>query len=240
MTAPQIVRTRIHHAREVPVRHAFSYRSYSWLVDLDALPELPRVLRPLAGFHAADHLGDPCGTLRQNIDGYLDEHGISLRGGRIRMLTNARVLGYVFNPLTLYWCHDPDGTLVCVVAEVHNTYRGRHRYLLRVDRRGQATVPKEFGVSPFNTVSGRYVLRVPEPGSGRLGVAIRLHDSRGRVVLTATWMGSIHPARTTTVLRAALVAPLAPLVVAARIRWQGARLWARGLPLHPRPQEAVR
>jgi DUF1365 family protein len=240
MTAPQIVRTRIHHAREVPVRHAFTYRSYSWLVDLDALPELPRVLRPLAGFHASDHVGDPRCTLRQNIEVYLDEHGISLRGGRIRMLTNARVLGHVFNPLTLYWCHGPDGALVCVVAEVHNTYHGRHRYLLHVDHRGRATAAKQFGVSPFNTVSGQYVLRVPEPGHDRLGVAIRLHDPHGAVILSATWMGTIHPARTTTVLRAALSAPLAPLMVAARIRWQGVRLWARGLPLHPRPQEGVR
>lgn len=240
MTAPQIVRTRIHHAREVPVRHAFTYRSYSWLVDLDNLPELPCLLRPLAGFHAADHLGDPRRTLRENLDAYLDEHRINLRGGRIRMLANARVLGHVFNPLSLYWCHDPDGALVCVVAEVHNTYRERHRYLLRVDHRGTATVPKQFHVSPFNDVSGRYVLRVPEPGRDRLGVAIRLHDPSGGVVLSATWAGSIHPARTTTVLRAALRAPLAPLVVAARIRGQGVRLWMRGLPLYPRPQEAAR
>ncbi|MGB8404109.1 MAG: DUF1365 domain-containing protein [Mycobacterium sp.] len=239
MSAPQIVRTRIHHARNTPLRHAFTYRSYSWLVDLDTLPELPWLLRPLAVFSAADHIGDPHRTLRENIDAYLNEHGIDLGGGHIRMLTNARVLGYVFNPLTFYWCHNPGGALVCVIAEVHNTYRERHRYLLRVDHRGEVSVPKEFYVSPFNTVSGRYELRVPEPTHGRLGVAIRLHDLSGGVILTAAWAGSIHPARTSTVLRAALTAPLAPLTVAARIRWQGVRLWARGLPLHPRPQEAA-
>lgn len=239
MSQPQIVRTRIHHARNVPVRHAFTYRSYSWLVDLDALPELPRLLRPLARFRAADHAGDPRKTLRENVDAYLHEHGVRLGRGRVQMLTNARVLGFVFNPLSLYWCHDAAGTLVCVIAEVHNTYRERHRYLLQLDRHGEVTVPKEFYVSPFNTVDGRYVLRLPEPTHDRLGVAIRLHDLSGAVILTAAWAGTVHPARTTTVLRAALAMPLAPLMVAARIRWQGVRLWARGLPVHPRPQEAA-
>lgn len=239
MSPPQIVRTSIHHARTFPVRHAFTYRSYSWLVDLDAVPELPRLLRPLAGFHAADHVGDPHRTLRENVDSYLDGHGIDLGGGQIRMLANARVFGFVFNPLTLYWCHDAGGALVCVVAEVHNTYGGRHRYLLRVDHRGEASVPKAFYVSPFNPVGGRYALRVPAPSHDRLSVAITLRDASGAVVLTASWAGSIHPARPATVLSTALAAPLAPLLVAVRIRWQGLRLWARGLPLHPRPQEAA-
>ncbi|MGX9673967.1 DUF1365 domain-containing protein [Mycobacterium sp. HM-7] len=239
MSPPQIVRTRIHHARAVPVRHAFTYRSYSWLVDLDTLPTYPRLLRPLAGFHAADHVGDPHQTLRENVDSYLGEHGIDLGGGHIRMLANARVFGFVFNPLTLYWCHDAGGALVCAIAEVHNTYGERHRYLLRADHRGEVTVPKAFYVSPFNPVSGRYVLRVPEPTRDVLSVAITLLDPSGGLVLTATWTGSIHPAHPTTVLATALAAPLAPLLVAARIRWQGVRLWARGLPLHPRPQEAA-
>ena len=78
MSPPQIVRTRIHHARTVPVRHAFTYRSYSWLVDLDAVPELPRLLRRLAGFHAADHAGDPRRTLRENVDAYLAALRLSL------------------------------------------------------------------------------------------------------------------------------------------------------------------
>ena len=80
------------------------------------------------------------------------------------MLAHARVLGYVFNPLTVYWCHRPDGTLACVVAEVHNTYRQRHAYLLPADDRGRAEVPKQFYVSPFYPVDGRYRMSLPEPG----------------------------------------------------------------------------
>lgn len=239
MTAPGIVRTRIRHVRRQPVRHEFTYRSYSWLVDLDALPALPWPLRPFARFRSADHIGDPARSLRANLETFLAEQSITLHGGRILMLANARVLGYVFNPLTLYWCHDSDGEPVCVVAEVHNTYGGRHHYLLRPDRSDNAVVAKEFYVSPFNDVTGEYRLHVPEP-THRLGVAITLADADGVIVFAATMAGPVQPAITTAVLRALLAVPVAPLSVALRIRWQGLRLWARGLPVVPRLQEVLR
>ena len=104
--APAIYDSLVAHARREPLRNAFSYRSYQWLVDLDALPRLARWLRPLAQFRAADHLGDPRRSIRArtSID-FLAGHGIDLAGGRVLMLANARVLGYVFNPLSVYWCH---------------------------------------------------------------------------------------------------------------------------------------
>ncbi|MFE9580715.1 DUF1365 domain-containing protein [Nocardia sp. NPDC006044] len=231
-TTAQIVRTRIHHLRLAPLRHEFSYRSYSWLVDLDDLPKLPRWLRPLAGFRAADHLGDPDRTLRENVDSYLAAQGIDLRGGRVRMLANARVLGYVFNPLTLFWCRDDTGDLVCVIAEVHNTYGGRHRYLVRTDDRGVATTAKSFYVSPFNEVRGEYRMRLPEPAD-RLRVAITLIDDQP--IFAASMTGRCHSATVRTILRATVAVPLAPLVVSALIRRHGVQLWARGLPLVPRP-----
>ena len=92
---------------------------------------------------------------------FLAARGVDLGGGRVTMLAQARVFGYVFNPLTVYWCHRPDGTLACVVAEVHNTYRQRHAYLLA--RRSGAEVPKQFYVSPFYPVDGRYRMSLPEP-----------------------------------------------------------------------------
>lgn len=239
MSAPRIVRTRIRHVRRKPIWHEFTYRSYSWLVDLDELPVLPRPLRPFARFRSADHLGAPDRGLRENIDAYLVEHGIALHGGWVLMLTNAGVLGFVFNPLTLYWCHDRAGALVCVVAEVHNTYGGRHRYLLRTDPDGNATVAKQFYVSPFNAVSGQYRLHVPEPDL-RLSVAVHLCEPAGDTVFSAYLAGLTHPAGTAVVLRALVTVPMAPLLVALRIRWQGIRLWARGLPLVARTQEGIR
>ena len=133
---------RITHTRLAPLRNVFTYRTYQWLVDLDHLPRLGPGLRLLAGFHARDHLGDPRRPIRANLDHFLMSQGVDTGGGRVMMLAHARVLGYVFNPLTVYWCHRPDGTLACVVAEVHNTYRQRHAYLLHPDDRGRAQVPK--------------------------------------------------------------------------------------------------
>jgi DUF1365 family protein len=105
----RIYEVTISHARSAPLRNVFRYRSYLWLVDLDHLPRV----RLLAGFLARDHLGDPRASIRANLDRFLAARGVDLSGGRVTMLAHARVLGYVFNPLTVYWCHRPDGTLAC-------------------------------------------------------------------------------------------------------------------------------
>jgi DUF1365 family protein len=229
--------TWVRHVRTTPLRNAFTYRSYQWLVDLDALPTLPRMLRPFARFESGDHLGDPTRSLRDNVDAYLAEHGIDLGGGTIRMLTNARVLGYVFNPLTVYWCHLADGTLRCVIAEVHNTYRQRHRYLLRTDDRGRAEVGKEFYVSPFYEVAGRYTMSLPEPAE-TLQLSITLHPLRG-ATFVASVRGERRSAHGLPLLRLLLGQPWATAAVSARIRCQGIKLYLRGLPVFPRPSSSI-
>lgn len=225
--------TRIDHVRQGPIRNRFSYKSYSWFVDLDALPELPRMLRPLASFDARDHLGDPQATIRQNVDAFLAESGVDLTGGRITMLASARVFGHTFNPLSVYWCHDRDGHLRCVVAEVHNTYGERHRYLLHTDDRGAVRTPKEFYVSPFNDVDGEYSMRLPEPDASlRLSIVL---ERAGQPPFVATVNGRRREVTTRSILRTALAVPFAPLRVVVQIRWQGIRLWARGLKIVPKP-----
>jgi DUF1365 family protein len=236
-----IYRTAIAHVRRTPLRNAFTYRSYSWYVDVDHLPRLPRLLRPLAGFRVEDHLGDPGGTLRGNVESYLATQGITLDGGRITMLASARVFGHVFNPLSVFWCHSASGELRCVVAEVHNTYGERHCYLLETDATGRASVPKAFYVSPFNDVDGEYRMKLPEPGE-RLAVSIVL-EREGQQPFIATMDGVRHEASVRNIVSAALAVPAAPLRVAAQIRWQGIKLWARRLPIIKKPhhpsQEAV-
>ncbi|MEV0333398.1 DUF1365 domain-containing protein [Nocardia sp. NPDC050717] len=231
MTRARLVRTVIRHSRREPVRHRFAYRSYSWLVDLDDLPRLPWPARLVAGFPARDHLGDPAATLRENVIAHLAGHGIDLRGGTILMLANARVFGYVFNPLTVFWCHDETGALRCVLAEVHNTYGERHRYL--VAPVPETVVAKGFYVSPFNPVAGYYRLRLPVPGS-RLHLTISLEEPDGRTLFTATVRGLVRPASGRALLGVALAHPFETWRIAARIRWQGLRLWRRGLPIVPR------
>ena len=231
---------RIEHVRTEPLRNAFRYRSYLWLVDVDAAPVPPRGLGALAVFSASDHFGDPAATIRQNVTTFCRARGIEVTG-EIRMLTHARVLGYVFNPLSVFWCHDATGQLLCTIAEVHNTYGERHCYLLRPDERGRAVTEKEFYVSPFYPVDGRYQMSVPEPAE-RLDVTIVLHRDGARPFV-ASMRGRRLPATGRALVRLALRHPMAPLVGALRIRRQGVGLWLRGLRPSPRPvhhQEGVR
>ena len=225
----QIYEVTISHARSAPLRNVFRYRSYLWLVDLDHLPRA----RPLARFRARDHLGDPQASIRANLDRFLAARDVDLGGGRVTMLAHARVLGYVFNPLTVYWCHRPDGTLACVVAEVHNTYRERHAYLLRTDERGRAEVPKQFYVSPFYPVDGRYRMSLPEP-DGRLALSVVLGRPDGHSFIAGV-RGRAVPATARALIGAAARHPWSTAAVAARIRWQGVRLHLRGLRVVPRP-----
>lgn len=233
-TDAAIYRTSISHVRNSPLKNAFTYRSYSWFVDVDQLPRLPWVLRPLAVFRAGDHLGDPDATIRSNVERYLRTQGIEPDGGPIHMLANARVFGFVFNPLTLFWCYRTSGELECVVAEVHNTYGERHCYLLRTGHTGRAAVPKAFYVSPFNDVDGQYRMKLPAPGE-RLTVSIVLERESSRPFV-ATMDGTRQPATLRNVLAASLAVPAAPLLVSALIRVQGITLWARRLPVVARPQ----
>jgi uncharacterized protein len=226
----------IRHVRRQPLARAFRHRTYLWLVDLDALPALPRWLRPLAGFHARDHLGDPARSIRHNLDAYLATQGVDLHGGRVLMLANARVLGYVFNPLTVYWCHRPDGAPACVVAEVHNTYRERHCYLLRPDAGDRAATAKDFYVSPFLPVAGEYRMVLPVPDR-RLRISITLRQ-RGETALVATLTGTRRPATPATLARMLLRHPLVPQRTTALIRGHGIALWLRRLPVVPRPMHA--
>jgi DUF1365 family protein len=227
--APSIYEVDVAHLRAAPVRHDVRHRSYLWFVDLDDLPRHGR----LASFRAADHLGDPNRTLRENVDAYLAANGVDLHGGRITMLTGARSLGYVFNPLTLFWCHDRKGAVVCVVAEVHNTYGQRHRYLLRPDDAGRAEVAKEFYVSPFYPVDGYYRMSVREPDE-RLAVTITLHRPNSPP-FTASVRGVRRPATRRAVVATALRHPFETWVVRALITKHGIALWRKGLPVRVRP-----
>nr|WP_285738589.1 DUF1365 domain-containing protein [Kitasatospora phosalacinea] len=227
---------RTTHVRAEP-RRVFRHRFPLWLVDLDALPQLPWPLRPLARFLPRDHAlhpGSP--TLRGDLERDLAAHGLQLDGGRVLMLAQARSLGHVFNPLTVYWCRDAAGAPLCTVAEVHNTYGERHRYLLRPDAAGLAGVAKDFYVSPFLPPDGRYHLLLPEPApdGARLHLSVRL-ELPGGPALTATVSGTGRPAGPAALLRTTLRYPLATFAVSLRIRVQGVRLWLRGLPVHPRP-----
>ncbi|MFI1979700.1 DUF1365 domain-containing protein [Streptomyces wedmorensis] len=230
---PALYETEIAHTRVTPIRHSLRHRTYMWLVDLDDLPVLPRPLRPLARFDPADHFDGDAPTLRAGLDACLAAHGERAADGRVLMLAHARVLGHVFNPLTLYWCHDRAGRPVCVVAEVHNTYGGRHAYLLHPDEHGRAETAKEFYVSPFLDVEGAYRMRLPLPGD-RLDLTVQLRHTDGSRPLTATVRGTRRPPGPGGLVAAALRHPWSTAAVSLGIRLHGVRLYLKGLPVRPR------
>jgi DUF1365 family protein len=223
---PALVAGDVTHHRWGRVRHSFRFGVYQWLVDLDALPEQPWYLRPI----------------KDNVELFLCSNGVTLGDeGRIIMLANARVLGHVFDPLSVFWCFDGGGELACIVAEVHNTYGERHAYLLRPDPDGVVTTDKAFHVSPFYDVSGRYEMRFEL--SPRVVSSTVILRREGTVAFTATFRGHPTPADRKAVAGQILRKPLMPQQVSAMIRVHGVILWLRRLPVlrrpHHQPQEGV-
>jgi hypothetical protein len=231
---PALVVGDVTHQRPGPVRHDFRHRVYQWLVDLDSLPRQPWYLRAFAHFSSADHLGDASLPIKANIENYLALNDIRLGDrGRVLMLANARVLGHVFDPLSVFWCYDSARTLVCVVAEVHNTYGERHAYLLRPDEAGVSVTDKELYVSPFFDVSGTYGLKFTlTPDRVSATVILRRQDA---LALSATFRGRPEPATHRALARRLIRQPLMTQRVSALIRVHGIWLWLRRLPIHPRP-----
>jgi DUF1365 family protein len=246
---PALYDVEIGHARPTPVRHSFTHRGFLWLVDLDDLAvgrfaqgrRLPRGLRAQARFEPADHLGDPARSIKENVVAFAREEGIE-DVARVLMLAHPRTglgrrVSYAFNPLSTHWCYRADSSLACIVAEVHNTYGGRHAYLLRPDGRGHAEADKQFYVSPFLKVTGRYRMRFSPPGP-RIDIGITLHQD-GAVAFAAWLRGTARPATARTVAAATVRRPLMALRASALIRWHGIGLWLRGLPVVPRDPISV-
>jgi DUF1365 family protein len=248
VATPALYDVRIAHTRTAPLHNSFDYGGYLWLVDLDDVAAgrfvhgrpLPRWLQSQARFDAADHLGDPSASIKDNVVALARQHGID-DVHRVLMLASARSgagrASYVFNPLSTHWCYRGDGSLACLVAEVHNTYGERHAYLLRLDDAGRAEADKDFYVSPFFEVEGRYLMRFSPPGP-RLQITMALRRD-GATPFTARVRGTARPATVRTVLTATLRYPLMSLRVSGLVRLQGVKLWLRRLPVVPRPPQST-
>lgn len=230
--------TRVTHVRTDPVRNSFTYRSRWWLVDVDDLPSLPRLLRPLARFLSRDHLGDPALSLRENVAAHLAGHGVVLdEEERVLLLTLPRSLGHAFNPLSIFWCFGGDGSLLATLAEVHNTYGGRHVYTLFPEGDVPQEVCKELYVSPFHPVDGSYALRLPFPGrapGAELSLSVRL-DRPGSRPFVASVRGVAVPVSPRSVLTGPFLFPMESLRVVFLIHYQGVKLFLRGLRVQERP-----
>jgi DUF1365 family protein len=232
------------HRRFKPRAHKLSYRVFWALFDLDELPRLSARLRLFSlerfnifGFRNADH-GDGSGRpLRQQVEAHLAAAGIALDGGAIRLLCMPRLLGFVFNPISVYYCYHRDGALKAMLYEVHNTFGQRHSYLIPVDADSSEPLEqrclKAFYVSPFMDMDIAYRFRVKPPAE-RVTLVIESADAKGPV-LTASLAGTRQELTDAALLRTFAAFPFMTLKVVAGIHWEAAKLWVKGMRLRPRP-----
>lgn len=238
---------RVMHHRVTDPQHRFRYRVYYHLLDLDELATIEQSVwlfghrrrRPVR-FLDADHLGDRSRSTSDNLRAYLRDSGVTDRVDRVLLLTQCRVFGFVFNPVSFYYCYGEEGDgrapLVAVVAEVHNTFGERHCYLLRGDGRGRGIQRREkkvFHVSPFMTLDGTYAFEVGDPAED---LHIRIDLSRGgQQVFTSHLALTRQPLTGRSLAGMLLRFPLMPQVMLGAIHRQAFSLWRKGLRYHPKP-----
>lgn len=237
---------KVRHVRFQPFHHDFEYRVYYGMFDIDELERLDRRLRlfslrrfNLFGFDEQKHGADERG-LRHMVDALLADHGIDLEGGKVTLLAFPKVLGYVFDPISVWYCHGPEGELRAVIHEVRNTFGDKHLYVVPVDGADDLKhgFDKKLHVSPFNPMGQRYEFSMTEPGE-RLSVSISLFDERG-LMFRAGLRLTRQPLTDRTLLRAFFKHPLVTLKAISAIHWQAVKLWRKGARYHQRPEPAER
>lgn len=230
------------HKRLRPVTHKLAYKVFALLVDLDELHEIDRKLRfvsynrfNMVSLNDRDHgRGLP---LRDYLFGIANEAGFGDEIRRISMLCYPRVFGYVFNPLTTYFCLDSNNQIRLIVYEVNNTFGERMTYVLPAEQDSDGVVtqqtPKQLYVSPYNDVSGEYSFHVKNKDD-HLTVGVSLADDDGPL-LNAYFSGDSDKLTDRNVLQAVAKTGWMTVKVIAGIHYEALKLWVKGLRVVPRP-----
>lgn len=233
-----IVEGTVFHRRSRPVVYALEHQVFYLALDLDELDEVDRRLRLVSRnrrnvleFRDADHWPGGAADIRATVLEHLRAEGEDPEGWRITLVTNLRYLGFVFNPASFYLCRDTAGVLRVVVIEVHNTpHLERHLYTLRPKEEGTrfvASMDKDFYVSPFIDMAGRYTVHVADEPA-RLRIAI--NERQGDAPLLATSLVLTRRRLTNRgLLRTLLRHPLMTQRTVALIYVHAWRLWRRGV-----------
>jgi DUF1365 family protein len=236
----------VRHRRHRPQVNAFRYRTYHVLLDVDELPRLDRDVRgfghnrrALTGFRDTDHLGPAPLPVRDKLARWLQAQDVTLPAGPVRVLTNLRVFGHVFDPVSWWFCHHADGELALVVAEVNNTFGESYCYLLdRLEHRADGTVrahsAKRFHVSPFLPVEGLAYRFTFASRPGALMAHMDVFDGDGKL-FDATQSGTRVPLTSRTLARTLVTHPLMTLRTVALIHLQAVRLLIKRVPFFRKP-----
>ncbi|MBY2908206.1 MULTISPECIES: DUF1365 domain-containing protein [Rhizobium] len=235
----------IMHQRMKPFGHRFRYRVFSLLVDLDRLDEAGRLSmlfsvngRNLVSFQEKDHAETRNTSLRAYADRLLAEAGLD-RADRILLVCYPRILGYVFNPLSVYHAYDAAGAVIAMIYEVRNTFGERHSYVCPVGRGEMSesglrqSCDKLFHVSPFIGMAARYHFRMLPPGK-EIRWRILETDSEGPL-LSATFSGRQVPLTNASLLGLTARIPILTFKIMTGIHWEALKLWLKGARYVRRP-----
>jgi DUF1365 family protein len=247
--ALRLYRSRVTHRRSDRVGYRFVYRVFNVLADIDRLDTAAEQRRwfshnraNLIALHDRDHGAKDGSPLRSWIDQVLADAGIDLAGGRVQLLCYPRVLGYVFNPLSLWFCYHADGSLRAVLCEVRNTFGEWHGYLLHNSGAAMSWPVRDhrakvFHVSPFLPVAGRYRFRFTQPGDAYAAtVSYYASAADSRPLMVGSQQGEAMAATDRNLLRCALGMPLMTVKVITAIHWRALRIWLRGGRYHRKPE----
>lgn len=231
------------HGRKGAVDNAFRYSIDYVLCDAEAKLRTPSLFarnrRGLMSLLDRDHGGAPeAGRGALWVREVLAAHAV--KGvEKIDLLAQPRVFGYVFNPVSFWLCQRADGALICVIAEVNNTFGDRHSYICYHDDRRAITAQdhltsaKIFHVSPFQPIEGAYTFRF-DIRADRVGIWIDYSAGNGGLIATLT--GRRAPLRNGGILRAMLRRPFGARRVMALIHWQALKLWWKKAVFRSRPE----
>lgn len=225
------------HARREPRRNVFRYPVSYFLLDLDELPALEQRLRlfsvnspNVVSLYDCDHFDGEEAPLKEAVVRFCAQRGREV--DRVLTLTQLRVLGYVFNPVTFHWCYGPDGSLASIVAELSNTFGERLPELLDGGQR-RYEHRKRLHVSPFFGLDQTYEYVFSEP-EDEVWARIHVHEG-GRTPLTAVLHGRRTELTNASLARFLVRYPLMPVQVVGLIHWQALKLFAKRVPFHHKP-----